>query len=483
MEGEATSIPVSEALAEIERVLDRVDRDRSGLDASARLGAVRSVRRVAARVDALKAVLTAEADRTRASEAAAGTGLASWLGMGETLSRREAAGAVRQARVLGQHRLVGEAAVAGRVGPGQARAITGVLDGLAPQLDGTQQAAAEQVLVELAGHLDAEQLSKAAGQVLARVVPGQAEDALELHLQRQAEAAHRQRSLRFFMEGASVRFDGSLPRPDAERWIAQLDAHAEHARRTALARRDPFTGQLTPEQRRADALIALIRAGDQQARPRVDRDSPAAPPDPGPTSDDRLPVPDDRLPVPDDRVPAPTGRVLVLLDHDRLVDGAAGAGVLPDGQPLSAGELRRICCDAEIVPIVLGSPSEVLDVGRAERLVTPALRIALIVRDRGCGFPGCDAPPGRCEAHHVVPWWAGGATDLSNLVLLCHSHHPVVEPARHGLRDQWQVRLREGVPEFIPPARLDPTRAPIRHDRHHPPEASDRETGPPPQAA
>ena len=95
-------------------------------------------------------------------------------------------------------------------------------------------------------------------------------------------------------------------------------------------------------------------------------------------------------------------------------------------EPLSAGELRRICCDAEIVPVVLGSASEVLDVGRAQRLVTPGLRAALIARDGGCAFPGCDAPPSRCEAHHVQPWYLGGPTALWNLALLCHSHHPIV---------------------------------------------------------
>jgi hypothetical protein len=111
-----------------------------------------------------------------------------------------------------------------------------------------------------------------------------------------------------------------------------------------------------------------------------------------------------------------------------------------------------------------------LDVGRAERLVTDEVRAALIARDRGCVFPGCDAPPSRCEAHHIIPWWAGGVTALHNLVLLCHSHHPIIEPARHALRDQWQVRIAtDGLPEFTPPTRLDPTGKTLRHARHRPP--------------
>ena len=157
---------------------------------------------------------------------------------------------------------------------------------------------------------------------------------------------------------------------------------------------------------------------------------------------------------------------------------AAGAGVLATGQQVSAGELRRLCCEAELVPAVLGRSSEVLDVGRGSRLVTPALRTALMVRDRGCVFPGCDLPPELCEAHHIVPWWAGGVTAPSNLVLLCHSHHGVVEPARHSVRDQWETRIApDGLPEFIPPHRLDAGRTPVRHSRHGPPGPPQREEG------
>lgn len=441
-----TQRPAGEVLAEVNALLDEVDPDRARATAGERLAWVRLARTIRSRVDALATVLTAEADRAHAAEDTAGTALASWLGTGETLSRREALGAVRGARREGNHAGVSEAAVAGRIATGQARAISAVLDGLAAELDVTQQTAAEDLLLQLAGHLDADQLARSAGRVLREIVPERAEESLETRLQREAEAAHRQRSLRFFYEGASVRFDGSLPRADAEVWIAQLDAHAEQTRRTRLERRDPLAVAITPEQRRADALVALNRARTTTS--------------------------------PDDSAPSPA-RVLVLLDHAQLAAGAAGAGMLPDGTPLSSGDLRRLCCDAELIPVVLGAPSAVLDVGRAERLVTPELRAALIARDRGCSFPGCDAPPARCEAHHVLPWWAGGPTALHNLVLLCHTHHPTVEPARFALRDQWQVRIApDGLPEFLPPVRLDPARAPVRHARHR----ELRDTGPPPAA-
>lgn len=431
-------LPAGEALAEIERLLDRVDPHRGGLDAALRLEWVRLARRVHNRVGALATVLVGEADRTQAAERTTGTPLSSWLGMGETLSRKEAAAAVGQAKAFTAHPTVGDAAVAGRVGAGQARAITRVLDGLASQLDPAQQQAAETLLVGLAGHLDADQLAKAAPRVLAEVAPAEADELLETRLQREVEAAHRARSLRFFRDGGSVRFEGSLPRLEGELWLAQLDAHGEALRRTAVEARDPAFERATPEQRRADALVALLHAGAHST-------------------------------------PAPgvgAARVIVTLDYQALYAGAAGAGLVGDGQQVSAGELRRLCCDAELVPAVLGGASEVLDVGRSARLVTPAIRTALTVRDGGCTFPGSTVRPHRCEAHHITPWWANGPTALSNLTLLCHHHHGLVEPAKFGLRDQWQVEIgRDGLPQFLPPARFDRERKPLRHQRHSPPGA------------
>ena len=93
---------------------------------------------------------------------------------------------------------------------------------------------------------------------------------------------------------------------------------------------------------------------------------------------------------------------------------------------LDAGTLRRLACDADLIPAVLGTESEPLDVGRARRLFTGALRTAIIHRDQGCTFPGCDRPPDWCDAHHVIPWWAGGETSLTNAALLCARHHTIV---------------------------------------------------------
>lgn len=162
-------------------------------------------------------------------------------------------------------------------------------------------------------------------------------------------------------------------------------------------------------------------------------------------------------------------RVVVVMRETDLRERAEQAGVLESGASIAPGDLRRMCCDADLTPVVLGTASEVFDVGRTHRLVTPAIRRALAYRDDGCAFPGCSADDLCCDAHHIVPWWAGGATSLANLVLLCPHHHGLVEPPRFwsdAPPDRWQVRIdEEGFPEFIPPRRLDPARRPRRGER------------------
>jgi hypothetical protein len=136
-----------------------------------------------------------------------------------------------------------------------------------------------------------------------------------------------------------------------------------------------------------------------------------------------------------------------------------GVGVAGDGTDLSAATIRRLACDAEIIPAVLGGQGEVLDVGRARRLVTAAIWIALVLRDRHCAFPGCDRPPVMCHAHHIWHWILGGGTKLSNLVLLCGHHHRTIHDS------PWEVRLNpdDHKPEFLPPPKPDAEQTWTRH--------------------
>ena len=104
----------------------------------------------------------------------------------------------------------------------------------------------------------------------------------------------------------------------------------------------------------------------------------------------------------------------------------AGHATLEDAEGLrvSAETARRMACDAGAVVMRHAADGSVLDVGRKTRTIPPALRRALLARDRQCRFPGCNAR--RCDAHHVRHWADGGPTRLDNLVLLCRRHHRAV---------------------------------------------------------
>jgi hypothetical protein len=143
----------------------------------------------------------------------------------------------------------------------------------------------------------------------------------------------------------------------------------------------------------------------------------------------------------------------------RDADRHPESGLLDGGLPLSVATLRRLACDADVLPCVLGSRSEILDLGRTQRLVTSALWVALVLRDRHCAFPGCTRPPIACDAHHLHHWADGGSTSLDNLVLLCRAHHTVLHTTPWGVR----LHPHDRRPEFLPPPRLDPEGQPLRH--------------------
>ncbi|MEO6091340.1 MAG: DUF222 domain-containing protein [Umezawaea sp.] len=146
--------------------------------------------------------------------------------------------------------------------------------------------------------------------------------------------------------------------------------------------------------------------------------------------------------------------VTVTLDYRTLVTGI-GTATLGDTTVISAGEARRIACTAGVIPVVLGERSEVLDIGRMSRKLTPHLRRILHQRDRGCAFPMCDRPPNWTDAHHIREWQHGGHTALGNLVLLCRLHHVLIH------RSEWEIRMVDGLPNFHPPAFIDPQCKPL----------------------
>jgi len=163
--------------------------------------------------------------------------------------------------------------------------------------------------------------------------------------------------------------------------------------------------------------------------------------------------------------------LVVAMDLDDLKARIGAGTVLTStvADTLLAPEtVRRLACDAQIIPAVLGGPSSVLDWGETQRLFQPAQVKALWLRDRGCTFPGCSAPAAWCDAHHVRHWVDGGPTDLSNATLLCGRHHTIVH------RDQLTATIDAGgvnwhtAPE---PARWPDTvtgaPGPTRHRNRH----------------
>lgn len=421
--------PTATAVAGARSLLAAIDHaGRTRLDAEARLALVADVVALGRQVEALRAVLVAEADRARAAETVRGASIKTLLATSARVTAGEAASWVYAGQDITAHPRVADAALAGEVSVAQARSIDRVLGDLPATLSADQRARAEQILLDKAHLVDAKDLARQTRSVLEQVAPGV--DAVEDELSRldaQRKQAWAARSLVFSHDGrGSMIFRGQLPTVEGEAFKRLVDAHAMSNRRAleGAGDRHDEAGSRTAEQRSADGLVALVA----RATTSPGHSAPAKP------------------------------TLVVTISYDGLLERVEQAGVLAGGEQVTAGELRRLACDASILPIVLGSAGQPLDVGREQRLVTPAIRKALDARDMGCAFPGCRVAASGCEAHHIIPWWAGGTTSLGNLVLLCPHHHGTVEPLRFFHRGsppaRWTVHVdADGVPVFRPPGR------------------------------
>ena len=157
-------------------------------------------------------------------------------------------------------------------------------------------------------------------------------------------------------------------------------------------------------------------------------------------------------------------QIMATIDYRDLLTrlGTTGSengatGSLAFTGPVTASTVRKIACDADIIPVVLGGEGQVLDIGRASRVFPPHIRKAITARDRGCAFPQCTIPAPWCEAHHITYWSRGGTTGTGNGTLLCSHHHHVIH------KEHWSIQMRTGIPWFIPPPHLDPARTPRRN--------------------
>ena len=136
--------------------------------------------------------------------------------------------------------------------------------------------------------------------------------------------------------------------------------------------------------------------------------------------------------------------------------GAAPAELHGVG-PIHPETARRIACDAVRTVVMVAAPVDAsvwtavsaplvpLSVGRAARTIPAAIRTALVLRDQGCRFPGCDRPPAWTDGHHIIHWSDGGPTELANLVSLCRTHH------RRVHEQGWRIHIADGIAIVEPP--------------------------------
>jgi hypothetical protein len=339
---------------------------------------------------------------------------------------------------------IAEALAAGQVNVEQAKVIT---DAVA-KLPAEHRSAGEEHLVGEAACFGPRELGRLGQRIFEVVAPDEADKQALDELERAERRAWQDRGLWLtdIPGTCHVRVHGRLTHDDAATVRAVLGPLCAPRTRRRTARRHSGAGTdagaadpagngadpadtRSPGQRCVDALIEVCRLVSAYGE------------------------------LPDNGGDRP--QVIVTIDYESLRQ-RVGAGTFDDGSHLSPATARRIACDAGIIPAVLGTASQVLDLGRQSRLATGPLRRALVLRDRGCAFPGCDRPPRWTDAHHVRHWSDGGPTDLSNLVLLCGYHHRLIH------HSEWQVKInpKDGTPEFTPPAYIDADQLP-RRNRYH----------------
>jgi len=401
--------PMMACLAELERALDAVDGAQPiYLSTAEKAEALQRVATLEARVGSVRLGLMAAADDV--AEETGARDVAAWFSQ-HTLTEPEAARADhRLARSLDRDRpQVAAALSAGRCSVAHARVIVHALDDLPGHVGRGVIRRAETTLVEYAEQFRPSQLRRLGRHILDVVAPeiADAEEGRRLQDEERHAREKTRLSLRPLGDG-TTRLTGRLPDAAASRLKTYLEAFTSPR---------VSTGSTT-------------RSGSTTTGP---------------------PAPDDRMPYPrrlghafcaflenvdPAQLPAHGGdatTVFVTMTLDQLRAELATAGIL-DGEAatcMSAGELRRLACNAQVIPAVLGGKSEVLDLGRAQRLYNTPQRKALRLRDKRCRAEGCTVPAAWCEAHHLTPWASGGRTDLDAGTLLCSHHHHRAHDTRY----------------------------------------------------
>jgi uncharacterized protein DUF222/HNH endonuclease len=350
---------------------------------------------------------------------------AAWLGWRVGLDLGAARERVRVARALGTLPRLSEALARGELSYAKVRALTRVA---------TPETEARLLAVGRAGtaaHIE-------------RIVRGWRRVDRQAEA-RQAARQHAERGLHVYPdEDGTVLVRGRLTPEIGALLIRALDAAREtlyqRARATAgAAAADPALAPPTRPQQQADALALLAETALHHEI------------DPG--------------------APGERYQVVVHVDAAVLADPEQpGQSVLEEGSHVSAETSRRLACDASRVVMRHDEEGRLLEVGARTRTIPPALRRALLHRDRSCRFPGCHVRVG--QGHHVRHWAQGGPTTLGNLLLLCRRHHHAVHEEGYrvsrGPDGTLEFRRPDGrpLPEVPPTVRVPADPIPTLHEQH-----------------
>lgn len=323
-------------------------------------------------------------EEVKGYETAGAANLISWLRWKCRMGTSSAARRLHMARQLIELPETESAWRRGDISTGHAAVIGRTVD----ELGGDAARTAEPVLLDAAEHMNPGHVWLVGQQVRHTIDPGGALAA--------ANAAHARRrfSLTTSLDGA-IELAGLLDAEGGALVRAAIDA---------LTRPLPGDDRVA-SQRRADALVEL-------ARRQLD--------------DGSLPGTGGQRP-----------HVTVTIPATVLRGGGGGSppAELEWVGPIVDEAALRLSCDGVCTTVTVDDEGSPVGVGRATRTIPPSLRRALVVRDRGCRFPGCDRPPPWTDAHHIVHWGRGGTTELCNLVLLCRPHHRFVH------EDGWSIEL------------------------------------------
>ncbi|HEX6403359.1 MAG TPA: DUF222 domain-containing protein [Pseudonocardiaceae bacterium] len=419
------SVALADPVDVMSGCLDSVREMLSSLDDKQIVQALRDIETHLRQTQSVMLELVAEAESRRIAAQGGFGNTARLLAGILQLSAAEARQRVEHASMVGTRRtLTGQtlpprlpvtaaALAAGDIGTGQLRVISETIVALPTSVPEPVREQAEATLAGYARDFDPRRLRLIAERLLTTLDPDgpkPADDAPPTNPARGELWLRNRRDGRLALEGWLDPEHGSLVRS----LIEQLAT-----RRPVI---DGVPDRRTVPQRQADALIELCE------RARATGEFPTTAGEPP--------------------------HVTVTIDWDALRTGL-GAAALDYGQLISAGDARRMACDCKVIPVVMGGKSEPLDVGRAMRTAPMGIRRALVARDGGCSFPGCDRPPGICEAHHVRHWIDNGVTSVGNCCLLCPVHHQQVH------LQGWDITIQGGRVEFQPPPIIDPDRRPL----------------------